>query len=153
MAGWPQTMQTAESLVTSSARAMRLGTGPKGSLAKVVSEAGEDDALAEMNEFQGEWDDVHVEELDLIEAYDVDLMDLISSKKVFAEAVAGGRDHGSVMGLLGVAGDSGAVVAEVDVGLVAGDALFRDPGALEAADELLGLAGEHGAGDDLHCGR
>ena len=37
MAGWPQTMQTAESLVTSSARAMRLGTGPKGSLAKVVS--------------------------------------------------------------------------------------------------------------------
>ena len=53
------------------------------------------------------------------------------------------------MGLGAVAGDGSAVIAEVDVGLVAGDALAGDAGALEAADELFGLAGEHGAGDDF----
>jgi len=42
------------------------------------------------------------------------------------------------------------VVTEVDVGLVAGDALASDAGALEAADELFGFAGEHGAGDDFN---
>jgi len=52
-----------------------------------------------------------------------------------------------------VAGDGGAVVAEVDVGLVAGDALAGDAGALEAADELFGLAGEHGADDDFDSSR
>ena len=53
------------------------------------------------------------------------------------------------MGLRAVRGDGRAVVAEVDVGLVAGDALAGDAGALEAADELFGLAREHGAGDDF----
>ena len=53
------------------------------------------------------------------------------------------------MGLGGVRGDGGAVVAEVDVGLEAGDALAGDAGALEAADELFGFAGEHGADDDF----
>jgi hypothetical protein len=48
-----------------------------------------------------------------------------------------------------VAGDGGAVVAEVDVGLEAGYALAGDAGSLEAADELFGLAGEHWAGDDF----
>jgi hypothetical protein len=43
------------------------------------------------------------------------------------------------------------VVAEVDVGLEAGYALAGDAGALEAADELFGFAGEHGAGDDFHA--
>ena len=53
------------------------------------------------------------------------------------------------MCLLAVAGDGSAVVAKVDVGLVAGDVLAGDAGALEAADEFLGLAGEHGAGYDF----
>ena len=53
------------------------------------------------------------------------------------------------MGLGAVAGDGGAVVAEVDVGFEAGDALAGDAGSFEAADELFGFAGEHGAGDDF----
>ena len=61
--------------------------------------------------------------------------------------VGDGRPRGSAS----VAGDGGAVVAEVDVGLVAGDALAGDAGALEAADELFGFAGEHGAGDDFEA--
>ena len=55
------------------------------------------------------------------------------------------------MGVGAVAGDGGAVIAEVDVGLEAGYALAGDAGALEAADELFGFAGEHGAGDDFHA--
>jgi hypothetical protein len=43
------------------------------------------------------------------------------------------------------------MVAEVDVGLEAGYALTGDAGALEAADELFGFAGEHGASDDFHA--
>jgi hypothetical protein len=43
------------------------------------------------------------------------------------------------------------VVAKVDVGLEAGYALAGDAGALEAADELFGFAGEHRAGDDFHA--
>jgi hypothetical protein len=59
-----------------------------------------------------------------------------------------GADGGFV-GLLVVAGDGGAVVAKVDVWFVTGDALAGDAGALEAADEFFGLAGEHGACDDF----
>jgi hypothetical protein len=41
------------------------------------------------------------------------------------------------------------MVAEIDIGLEAGDSLAGDAGTLEAADQLLGFAGEHGAGDDF----
>ena len=128
-----------------------VGHGAEGLVGEGCVEAGEDDALAEVYELEGEWNDIHVEELDLVEAYDVNLVDFVFGEEVFAEAVAGGSDDGGVVGLLGVAGDGGAVVAEVDVGLVAGDALLCDAGALEAADELFGLAGEHGTGDDFHA--
>ena len=58
----------------------------------------------------------------------------------------GGYSAGFV-GVGAVAGDGGAVVAEVDVGLVAGDTLTGDAGAFEATDELFGFAGEHGTDD------
>jgi hypothetical protein len=54
------------------------------------------------------------------------------------------------VGVGAVAGDGGAVVAEIDVGFETGDALTGDAGSLEAADELFGFAGEHGAGDHFH---
>ncbi len=56
-------------------------------------------------------------------------------------------DRHRLVGLRAVRRDRGAVVAEVDVGLEACDPLTRDAGALQAADELFALAGEHGAGD------
>src|SRR5207302_1663649 len=67
-----------------------------------------------------------------------------------AEAVGCGGDDRGVMSVGAVAGDGGAVVAEVDVGLEAGYALAGDAGAFEAADEFFGFAGEHGAGDDFN---
>src|ERR1700760_3956404 len=59
-------------------------------------------------------------------------------------------DVGDCAGFVGVramAGDRGAMVAEIDVGLVAGDALARDAGALQAADEFFGFAGDPGSYD------
>jgi hypothetical protein len=41
------------------------------------------------------------------------------------------------------------VVAEVDVGLEAGDTLLGDAGSLEAPDKLFRFAGEHGADDEF----
>ncbi len=108
-------------------------------------EAGEDDAFAEVNEFHGEVGDVVVEELDFVEADDVDLVDAIGFEELGLEPFGCWSYDGGVVGLGAVAGDGGAVVAEVDVGLEAGDALAGDAGALEAADELFGFAGEHGA--------
>lgn len=104
-----------------------------------------------MHEFECQGDDVLVEELGLVEADDVDFVDLAGGEEVFAEAVAGWRNYRGVMGLRAVAGDGGAVVAEVDVGLEAADSLAGDAGSLEAANELLGFAGEHGAGDDFEA--
>jgi hypothetical protein len=112
-------------------------------------EAGEDDALAEVNEFHGEVGDAGVEELDFVEADDVDLVDAAGFEEFALKAVGCWSYDGGVVGLGAVAGDGGAVVAEVDVGFEAGDALAGDAGALETANELLGLAGEHGTDDDF----
>ena len=53
-----------------------VGDGAEGLVGEGGVEAGEDDALAEVDEFEGERDDVGVEELDLVEADDVDLVEL-----------------------------------------------------------------------------
>ncbi len=123
-----------------------VGDGAEGFVGEGGVEAGEEDAFAERDEVERDGDDLGGEELDLVDADDFDLVEL--RVELGAELFDGGDGHGLV-GLRGVRGDGGAVVAEVDVGLVAGDALAGDAGALEAADELLGLAGEHGAGDDF----
>ena len=92
-----------------------------------------------------------VEELDFVEADDVDLVDAVGVEELgFKPVGCWGYDR-SVVGVRAMAGDGGAVVAEVDVGLEAGYALAGDAGALEAADEFFGFAGEHGAGDDFHA--
>src|SRR5271169_2780464 len=95
--------------------------------------------------------DADVEELDLVEADDVDLVDSAGLEELYFKAVGCWSYDGGVVGLGAVGGDGGAVVAEVDVGLEAGHALAGDAGALEAADELLRFAGEHGADDDFEA--
>ena len=126
-----------------------VGDGAEGLVGEGGVEAGEDDALAEVNEFQGEMGEVVVEELDFVEADDVDLVDAVGVEELGLKPVGCGGYDGGVVGVGAVAGDGGAVVAEVDVGLEAGYALTGDAGALEAADEFFGFAGEHGAGDDF----
>jgi hypothetical protein len=123
-----------------------VGDGAEGFVGEGGVEAGKEDALAEGDELEGEWNDLRGEELGFVDADDVD--DLELRRQRGAEVFDGGDGDGFV-GLCAVAGDGGAVVAEVDVGLEAGDALAGDAGALEAADELFALAGEHGSGDDF----
>src|SRR6202012_2034480 len=123
-----------------------VGDGAEGLVGEGGVEAGEEDALAEGDGVEGKGDDFRGEELDFVDTDDFDVVELRVEDG--AELFDGGDGHGFV-GLRGVRGDGGAMVAEVDVGLVAGDALASDAGALEAADELLALAGEHGAGDDF----
>ena len=76
-----------------------VGDGAEGLVGKGGVEASEDDALAEVNELEGEGDDVGVEELRFIEADDVDLVDFVCAEEVFAEAIAGGGDGDGVVGL------------------------------------------------------
>ena len=109
-------------------------------------ETGDEEAFALMDEIDRQLLQGVVEELCLVDADDVYAVEL--RKEIFAQAIDGG-DRAGLMGLGAVAGDGGAMVAEIDVRLVADDALTGDAGSLEAADELFALAGEHGAGDDL----
>jgi len=122
------------------------GDGAEGFVGEGGVEAGHEDALTEGDELESEGDDGGVEELYLVDADDFDLGELRIERR--AEVFDRG-DCGGFVGLGAVRGDGGAVVAEIDVGLEAGDALAGDAGALEAADELFGLAREHGAGDDF----
>lgn len=123
-----------------------IGHGTEGLVGEGGVEAGEEDTFAEGDELEGEGDDVRGEELDLIDADDVGGVEL--GMQEGAELFDRG-DRDGLVGVRGVRGDGGAEVAEVDIRLVTGDALAGDAGALEAADQLLGLAGEHGAGDDF----
>ena len=98
----------------------------------------------------GEMNDAVVEELDFVDADDVDVVDAGRIQKSSGLQVSRRGVTTAASWVCGaVAGDGGAVVAEVDVGFEAGDALAGDAGTLEAADELFGFAGEHGAGDDF----
>jgi hypothetical protein len=123
-----------------------VGDGAEGLVGEGGVEACHEDSFAEGDELEGEGDDVGREELDLVDADDLDGVELGSEGGAEVFDVA---DDGGFVGLGAVAGDGGAVVAEVDVGLEAGDALAGDAGALEAADELFGLAGKHGSDDDF----
>jgi len=67
--------------------------GTKGLVGKGSVEAGEQNALAEVDEFEGERNDVVVEELDLVYADDIDLVNLAAGEKVFTKLIAGGCDR------------------------------------------------------------
>jgi hypothetical protein len=87
-----------------------------------------------LDQFYGEGDDGGVEELGFVDAYDVDLLE--EREKGFAEVLYGGYGAGFVC-LFTMTCDGCAVVAEVDVGLVAGYSLAGYAGSFEAADELF----------------
>ena len=67
-----------------------VGNGPEGFVGEGGVEAGEDDTFAEVDEFEGERDDVGVEELNFVDTDDIGLVDAAGPEEVFAEAVAGG---------------------------------------------------------------
>src|SRR5579862_718113 len=111
-------------------------------------EAGEDDPFAEMHELQRERDKRRVKELRLVDSDDLDLIDLRKKSRLQRFNIS---DGDGVDGLRAVRRDGGTVVARVEVGLEAEDATLGDLRALEAADELLGFSGKHGAGNDFNA--
>jgi hypothetical protein len=71
----------------------------KGLVGEGSVEAGEDDALAEVNELHGEMGDAGVEELYLVEADDVDIMDAVRLEQLGFEAVGCWSNYRGFMGL------------------------------------------------------
>ena len=108
--------------------------------------AGHQDALAEGDQFDSERDHVGGEELHLVDADDFDVGELRIELRAEVFDVGDGR---GLVGLRAVRGDRAAVVAEIDVGLEAGDALAGDARSLKAADQLFALARKHGADNDF----
>ena len=66
------------------------GDGAEGLVGEGGVEAGEDDALAEVNEFHSEAGDAGVEELGFVEADDVDFVDAAGLEELGFEAVGCG---------------------------------------------------------------
>jgi hypothetical protein len=120
-----------------------LGHRREGAPQVVLVEARRDDAHAAVGEPLAHLDDAAVEELRLVDGDDLGL--LVDAR---LQALArGDRDGVHAHGL--VRDDARGVVAVVDARLERLDALPGEERALEAPDELLGLAAEHGARDHL----
>jgi len=60
----------------------QVGDGAEGLVGEGSIQAGEDDALAKVNELHGEVGEVVIEELDFVEADDVDLVDAVGVEEL-----------------------------------------------------------------------
>nr|ADC35784.1 thymidine kinase [uncultured bacterium 282] len=106
------------------------------------------DTFAQMNQLDSERNDVIGEKLHLVDANNFYLIDL---REEYGAEIFDCRDRRGVVGLRAVTSDGCAVVAEIDIGLVAGNPLAGDTGSLETANEFFGLTGKHGPGDQLEA--
>ena len=109
-------------------------------------QTGHDNPFAQSDEFYRQGDDGGGEELDLVDADQIDLAELRIEGCAQVFDVGNG---GGVVSLSVVTGDGGAVIAEIDIRFEADHPLAGDAGALEPADEFFALAGEHWAGNDF----
>jgi hypothetical protein len=116
---------------------------PEGAARVVLVESGDDDAHAAVGQLVDDGDEVGVEELPFVDADHL-------GRRLDERAYLGGRPHGPrLVAHLGVGDDVVARVALVDLRLEDLHPLARDLGPAQAPDQLLALAREHGAGDDL----
>lgn len=127
----------------------QIGDRTEGFIREGGIETREENALAKMDELEGKRSDLPIEELNFVDPYDVDLMNLFCAEEIFAKQVAGGRDGRGIVCLRGMAGDRSAVITQIYVGFEAGDTLASDTGTLEPANQLFRFSGEHGSGDDF----
>ena len=70
----------------------KVGDGTEGLVGEGSVEAGEQNAFAKVDEFESERDDVVVEELDLVDADDIDFVNLAGGEEVLTQLIAGGCD-------------------------------------------------------------
>lgn len=113
-------------------------------------ESGEHDALAGMDELHREANERIIEELRLIDADDINGLKDGEERVAQSLYVA----HGPrIEGLCAVRSDGFGLVAEIHLRLEARDAQSGDLCALQAANQLFALAGEHGSGNDFEASR
>jgi hypothetical protein len=127
----------------------QIGNGTEGFIREGGIKTCEENAFAKMDELEGKRSDLLIEELNFVNSDDVDLMNFSPSKEIFAKPVAGGRDGRGIVRLRGVAGDRGAVIAQINIWFEAGYSLTGDASPLETANQLFRFSGEHGTGDDF----
>lgn len=120
----------------------QLANGAEGAAFEVHVQPGDDDALAPAGQFLGVSHDGFVEELGLVQSHDGGGVRQV-------EQHGGVGDGRGFKGVALVADDLGFGVAGVDGGFKDLDVLAGNARPLEAADQLLGLAGEHGPADDF----
>src|SRR5581483_5394897 len=120
----------------------QLGHGAERKPAKVLVEPGDDDALAALDQPLDHADDLEVEELHLVDPDGV-----VAVRE--ADDLLRARDRDSAHLRARVADDVADVVAVVDARLRDERALAGDLRAAEPPDELVALAAEHRAADDL----
>ena len=142
VAGPPQRWQTACSLSTSSARQSSSGIEPNGRPRKSWSSPDDDDARSALDEHVDDEHDPRREELHLVDPDHV--VGLGEARDVLRPRH---RDGAHLRAC--VADDVADVVAVVDARLHDQRALAGDLGAAQPADQLLALAAEHRAADDL----
>jgi hypothetical protein len=112
--------------------------------AKVLIEAGNQDADPARGQLVGELDNFRIEELCLINCYDCCIaFDLRAN-------IRGFFDGDGIVIRSGVRGDLFHCIADVDGWLKYLHLLLGNGGAYEAADQLVSLAAEHGAADDFN---
>jgi hypothetical protein len=109
---------------------------------EVLIETRGDDARAVVRESEGDVDDLAPEELNLVDADDLEA----SRGRL---ELRDGRHRHRPHPQPGMADDGGGVEAVVDLRLEDDDALARDLGSSEPADHLLALAAEHRPADHL----
>ena len=122
------------------------GHGAKGAAEVVEVQSGDDDPNARIGQPVADVHDGRVEELDFIDADDGG--GLRRAKHGRLELVGGGHCDGLLTTGI-VAHHIGGVVAVVLDGLEQEHVLLGKDGAADAAEQFFGLAGEHGARDDL----
>ena len=138
----PQAWQTAWSLSTNSAIASSSGIGPERQPAVVGVETRDDDAAAGARQRLHDAHDLGAEELRLVDTDDVERLGQLGH-------VAGVTDGHAAHPQARVGDDVGGVEPVVDRRLEHRDRLAGDLGPPEAPHQLLALAGEHRAADDL----
>ena len=145
----PQTTQIADSIVISSARASSVGHRPERPAREVrVQPAGDDVAAALAQRLHGAGQRA-VEELRLLDPDQINVP--LAREREDPDRLALGHQHRRVARLrpaLRVL--AGRPV--VDVGAHEQDPALRDLGAAEQAEQLVGLARRHAAGDDVEPG-
>ena len=143
LAGLPQRTQMASVLVIDSACASNSGIGAKRTAEVIGIKPGDDYLLAAIGEALRDINQTFAHEIGLVDA------DHFGAPIDAVDNFGGVGDYLRIHAQIAVGDDLIGGIPVVDGGLENLHPLARDHGAAQPADQLLALAGEHGAADDF----